>query len=174
MNDSWGSPLWLVRRLEDRFGPITLDAAAEKWSAVAPYFVTQRQNVFRCPPPTRHAYLNPPYSRGNLGRFVPHARDLVVRGHWRACTLLVPHYTSEGWWRHVVRPEGRARGAQWRFGELPSPLSQWVTLKSAGLEVDIIEVAERLKFRTPPTWRGQGGESARYASVVVRFSRGCR
>ncbi len=170
MTDSWGSPLWLVAMLAERFGPFDLDAAAERWSAICRRFVTKQQDIFVNPPEADNAWMNPPYSKGNLGEFVPYARHLVLERTWKRGTLLVPHYTSEGWWQHVVRPEGPVTGAEWRFGELPHPLRSWTRYHSRYLTTDVILPAGRLVHRVPPTWRG-ARESARFASAVVIFSR---
>lgn len=169
MNDSWGTPRALVAQLADAFGPFDLDAAAEPWSAVCKRFVTKRQNLFKHAPAAERVFLNPPYSRGNLVRFVSFAREQVLTGRWGSCTLLVPHYTSEGWWRHVVRPEGKARGAEWRRGRLRHPLEQWVRLISERLVVDIVSLSGRQEFLEPPKWRGKV-DGARFASAVVVFS----
>lgn len=172
MSDKWGSPLWLVALLAKLWGAFDLDAASERWSAVAPRYITERQDIFSRRRRARRVYLNPPYSKGNLLRFVGFARDQVLLGVWGTCTLLVPHYTAERWWaRYVARPEGKPLSAEWDYGALPRPLQSWLRLHSEHLTTDIILPEGRLVHRTPPDWDGAAEESARYSSAVVRFSR---
>lgn len=168
-SNEWATPRPLVRQLSKAFGPFDLDAAAAPWNAVCRHFVSRRDNLLRHQPKAKRVWLNPPYSRGNLDVFVGLARELVLTRRWQSCTLLVPHYTADGWWRrHVVRPEGRQLGAAWLSGRLEQPLEHHVRLRSEGLTIDIIEVAGRVSFRHASGVKTVG---ARHASAVVVFSR---
>ncbi len=168
-SNDWATPRPLVCLLDAHFGPFDLDAAAAPWNAVCSRYVTKRDNVLKNPPRARRVWLNPPYSRGMLDKFVGLARKLVLSGHWGSCTLLVPHYSSEGWWqRHVARPEGRPSGADWLWGRIDAPLRHHVRLKSEGLTVDVLEPEGRVRFvRLKP--EGRKGQGAAFASAVVHF-----
>lgn len=166
-SNEWATPRRLVRQLAAVFGPFDLDAAAAPWNAVCRRFVTRHDNLLKHQPMARRVWLNPPYSRGNLDAFVGLARELVLTGRWQSCTLLVPHYTADGWWtRHVTRPEGAPLGAQWLWGRFDAPLQNHVRLRSAGLTTDIIEHSGRVVFRHASGVRTVG---ARHASAVVVF-----
>lgn len=168
--DRFGSPLWLTDTLQEHFGPFTIDLCAEPWSAIVPRFITEQEDVFKYTGPVKHGYANDPYGPGQLARFVPYMREKVVAKKWEAVTKLVPHYTAEGWWQHVTKPEGRVLECQWRFGQIRHErLKNWVRLVSEGLVIDLITIKGRLKHRFPPRYSGQR-TIARYSSVVVRFS----
>ncbi len=168
-SNEWATPRKLVRLLAGYFGAFDLDAAAAEWNAVCAAYVTKKMNLLKRPPRARRVWLNPPYSRGNLEVFVGLARKLVINGHWGCCTLLVPHYSAEGWWqRHVARPEGRPSGADWLWGHIDAPLQHHVRLRSEGLTTHIITHAGRVPFQHVSGTRTVG---ARHASAVVHFGR---
>lgn len=170
-SNEWATPRPLVRQLAGVFGPFDLDAAAAPWNAVCARFVTKRDNVLKHAPAARRVWLNPPYSRGMLDKFVGLARRLVLEGHWGSCTLLVPHYSSEGWWqRHVARPEGRPSGADWLWGRFDAPLRHHVRLRSSGLTVHVLEPEGRVRF-VRAGGRPEKGKGAAFASAVVHFAR---
>lgn len=170
MNENrFGSPTWITDALQAHFGEFNVDLAAEPWSAVVGRYITEQQDVFKVRPRCAHGFMNPPYGPGQLERFVSFARDSVVEKRIDALTLLVPHYTAEGWWRHVEKPEGRALGAAWNYGHINHPrLKEWTRLRSSRLSIDLIKVKGRLGFRFPPRYQG-ARTIARFSSVVVRF-----
>lgn len=170
--DRFGTPLWLFGLIEEHFGKVDLDAAAEGWSALAPRFVTKQDNLFKVEPArlqARHAFGNWPYGRGQLIQFVPFARQMTVHGYWRQCTQLVPHYTDTEWWARAVKPEGKVLSAEWRYRWLPEPLQNWTRLVSEGLTIDVIAINQRLEHRFPPRYKG-AREGARFPSAILRFS----
>lgn len=168
--DRFGSPLWLTDALQEHFGSFTVDLCAEPWSAVVPYFITEQMDVFRVKPEGQHGWMNPPYSKGSLQRFVGFARESVLKGRLKEVTLVVPHYTAEGWWEHVATPEGRVIRAEFNYRHIRHErLEAWSRHISEGLMIDTIPIARRVEFRPPPRYVG-ARESARFSSVVVRFS----
>lgn len=170
-DDRFGSPQWLTDALQAHFGKFDLDWCAEPWSAVVPRFITEQQDVFKVRPTAEHGYGNHPYSRGSLHRFVAFARESVLEGRIAEMTQLVPHYTAEGWWQMVEKPEGRVLGAEWRYGQIAHPrLANWRRLLTERLTIDVIAVSQRLEHRFPPRYTG-ARETARYSSAVVRFSK---
>lgn len=165
----FGSPAWITDALQAHFGAFDLDAAAEPWSAVVPRYTTKEQDVFKVRPAAKHAYGNWDYSKGQLGRFVPFARESVLEGRWREVTQLVPLYWSEGWFRHVLKPAGRVGRSEFRFKHLSHErLAEWTRYHFERLVVDVIPIAKRVEFRYPPGYTG-ARETARFSSVVVRF-----
>lgn len=167
--DTFGSPMFLVDALQRHFGKFDLDWCAEPWSAVAPRYITEQQDVFRVKPRAKHGYGNHPYSKGSLLRFVGFARESVLEGRIGAMTQLVPHYTAEKWWGLAIKPEGRVLRCEWRYGQIKHErLRNWLRLVSERLIIDIIPVSGRITHRWPPRYAG-ARESARFSSVVVRF-----
>lgn len=181
MNENrFGTPDWLTEALQIHFGPYDLDWCAEPWSALATRFITEQQDVFKVRPHAEHAFGNHPYGKeedkhGNLGKgllakFVGFARESVLEGRIKRMTQLVPHYTAEGWWRLVEKPEGRVLGSEYRFMHIGHPrLANWTRIFSERLTIDVIPISGRLKHRYPPRYTG-AREMARFSSVVVRFS----
>ncbi len=171
--DRFGTPLWLFARLEQAFGRVDLDGAAEPWSALTERFVTKQQNLFKAPRhalSAAHAFGNWPYGRGQLIQFVPFARQLVLDATWREATQLVPHYTDTEWWQLGSKPEGKPLTCEWRYRWLEPPLEQWTRFVSEGLVIDVIAISQRLDHRFPPRYRG-ARETARFPSAVLRYSR---
>lgn len=167
--DRFGSPVWLTDALQKHFGKFDVDLAAEPWSAVVPRFITEHQNLFVVQPRAKHGYGNWPYGPGQLARFVPFARDQVLEGRIKALTQLVPHYTAEGWWQHIAKPEGRIDKTEWRYQHINHPrLHNWMHIETARLHIDLITVKGRLAHRFPPRYSGARAIS-RHSSVVVRF-----
>jgi hypothetical protein len=170
--DRFGTPLWLVDVLQSNFGKFTYDLASEPWSSVAPAFITKQMNLFKLPElRVVHGFGNWPYGRGQLKRFVPFVRDRVVNGRFAQVTQLVPHYSADGWWQYVTKPEGKVISAEWRYDWLGHPrLKNWHRLVSAGLIIDVITISGRLKHRYPPRYSGKRS-IAPFSSAVVRFSK---
>lgn len=167
--DTFATPHWLTDALQAHFGAFDVDLAAEPWSAVVPRFITKEQDLFKVKPRARHGFGNWPYSKGSLDAFVGFARESVLAGRIKAVTQLVPHYTAEGWWRHVETPEGRVLGAEWRYGHIDNVrLWNWKRLVTDLLVIDVIPIAKRISFRFPPRYAG-AREGARFSSAVVRF-----
>lgn len=169
--DRMGTPWWLLDHLQGLFGKFTKDLAAESWSAVCESFITEEMDLFKQRHlRTEHGFGNWPYGRGQLIRFVPHARQLVLDERVNQLTQLVPHYTADGWWQHVAKPEGRVKKAEWKYGHAGHErLKDWVRLTSERLVIDVIAVRGRLEHRYPPRYRGKRGPSP-FSSAVVRFS----
>lgn len=163
------TPAELVQLLGTRFGPFTLDAAAQPWNAQAPEYFTPSINGLKQRWHGR-VWCNPPYTRGNLERWVSYARHQVTSiSRVESVTLLVPHYTAEGWWqRHVTPPQGYVRRAEWRWHQLPSPLRSWKRLISDGLVTDVLEHEGRIRFMHRS---GRTSSPARHSSAIVVFSK---
>jgi hypothetical protein len=95
-----------------------IDAAAAKWNAQLPRFWTKKENGLKQPSNGLRVWCNPPYSRGNLAKWVDHAVDEVRFEGALLWGLHVPAYTSEGWWAwNVTTPAVPTRMDQlhWKF-----------------------------------------------------------
>lgn len=163
-SDEWQTPLRLFNACDDHYGPFNVDVAAAKWNARCARYFTKRQSALKSPWCGR-TWCNPPYSRGNLMTWVGHARHQVQHASTPIVCMLVPAYTSEGWWhRHVLAP-GRGKpglalvdrggiGRGWR-------------VEYSDLSVEVVFVEGRLRFRHETGVQ----DSARHPSAVVVFSR---
>lgn len=175
-SDERRTPRWFFERCDSLWGPFDLDAAADKWNHQVRRYCTAGGDVLRHPPRARRVWLNPPYSRGQLERFLGLTRSTVLDKLWDRTTCLVPMDPSTDWWKqHVARPEGRKLRVEWLTGELPPPFHlEAYRLVSEHLVVTIAPPDVRLAFDPPPWLPPRELEKFRGAkqpSVVVVFER---
>jgi site-specific DNA-methyltransferase (adenine-specific) len=106
--DSWETPKWLFDLLHKEF-LFNVDAAATVENRKTPYFYgpgwassgdaltsdwkNERGEYFTC-------YLNPPYSAGNIDKFMAKALEESKKGAVVVC--LVPCATDTKWWHNYV------------------------------------------------------------------------
>lgn len=116
--DLWSTPPEVFAALDARYGPFTLDAAANEtnhktqlwlgpggWAEDA---LRERwANPFEGNGRTR-VWCNPPYSRGMVEAFVAKAAGEVRAGRCSA-TLLIPATTEVVWWHRHVWDAARGR-----------------------------------------------------------------
>src|SRR4051812_5211986 len=106
LSDEYRTPARVFVPLHVRYR-FTRDVAAARWNAKLPTYWTKRDNALRRRWSGRN-WMNPPYSRGNLARWMGYARTEVIRHSAELVGCLVPAYTSEGWWHDAVEaPAGR-------------------------------------------------------------------
>ena len=99
--DNWGTPQWLFDRLDQRFGPFDLDAAAEAWSAKCERYLSREVDALGPDPwPGKRVWLNPPYKRELLIRFLRKSIEHAAAGGL-VCALL-PVRTETCWWCDLV------------------------------------------------------------------------
>jgi len=151
VTDERRTPRWFFRLVSEVFGPFDLDACAAHWNAQCRRFVTKEQDIFARHPPSRRCWRNPPYSRGNLSRHLEHARESLLLGTVEERYVnLVPADPSTDWWRkHIMRPEGRVRSAEWLWRRLPDPLGNATRYVSEALVTTVVLVDGRLPFDGP-------------------------
>lgn len=175
--DERRTPRWFFELCHSLWGPFDLDACAAPWNHQVKRFCAAGGNLFSRPPRARRVWMNSPYSRGNLDRFIGHARDLVLRGIWERAVLLHPVDPSSQWWkRHIARPEGRVVQSQSLWNSFPPPLTEAFETVSEGLSVTQVFVEGRLPFDGPegpaggyPNHRRETG--AMQPSAVTIFER---
>ena len=149
-SDERRTPRWFFERACLVFGECDLDAFAAKWNHQVAEYCTKERSVYEHKPRAKSAWVQPPYSRGQLDRALGFTRWMVLEGRWRRAICLVPMDPSTDWWKqHVARPEGKKRGATWLSGELPDPFSECYRLVS-DLVVTIAPPDCRLAFDPPP------------------------
>ena len=99
---TWGTPGWLIERLNGEFH-FTLDAAATAGNALCRRYYTAEDDALAKPWRGR-VWCNPPYSR--VGEFVAKAWEEVEAGRAEVVVLLVPSRKDTRWWHDYV--EGKA------------------------------------------------------------------
>lgn len=175
-SDEWSTPPELFAALSSLYGPFDVDAAAAAWNHKAPLWCGLEGSPWGsafevdwarpCWPaslkPLR-VWCNPPYSRGSLDRWVSFWREQVVLEHVQLVTLLVPHYTAEGWWRHVECPAGEVLGATVGDTQL-GPRTQ---VRSEHLTTETLRIRGRVRYVEKSGATGP----ARHSSAAVTFAR---
>lgn len=96
------TPWELYQLLNKEFGFIA-DMAATKQNAKHEVFYTIEDDSLSIDWPRGPVFLNPPYSRGLLPRFVAKAREEAMKGS--KPVLLLPASTSSRWWVKYVSKE---------------------------------------------------------------------
>lgn len=175
-SDERRTPRWFFEACDRLWGPHDVDCFAAEWNHQVRRYITKERDFYRTNVRARRAWVQPPYSRGQLGQALGHVRQLVL-GKWLGgATCLVPMDPSTDWWKqHVARPEGRKLGVEWLTGELPPPFHlEAYRLVSEQLIVTIAPPDTRLAF-DPPPWLParelQKFRGAKQPSVVVVFER---
>jgi phage N-6-adenine-methyltransferase len=134
----WRTPRELFEAIDDRYGPITLDVAADKDNAVVPSFFDREMNAMETPWVGGVAYCNPPYE--NIAAWVDRALIQVAEDRCRRVVMLLPSRTDQRWfhrvWRHpMCRIEFLAGRVQ--FGPPPG------IKRSSNREGSLVLVIER-------------------------------
>jgi phage N-6-adenine-methyltransferase len=128
-NDEWYTPPYVLEAVRDVLGEIDLDPAssyeAQKRVRANHYF-TDAQDAL-----AQHwwgrIFLNPPYSRGKIGKFVDKLLEEINAGRAKEVILLVDNCADTQWFRKAARaattvcftegrikfitPEGKAPGS---------------------------------------------------------------
>lgn len=180
-SDEWSTPPDLFAALSALYGPFDVDAAAAAWNRKCTLWCGSigglSLDVVAAPLGDAFAFdwsshgrrnfsrvwCNPPYSRGSLERWVSFFRERVLVGDLPLVTMLVPHYTAEGWWRHVEAPAGELLLTTSGHTEI-GPRTQvcW-----EHLTVEVLRKRGRVHFVER---RGKTG-AARHSSAAVTFAR---
>jgi hypothetical protein len=101
-SDLWRTPPPIVE-LVHRLGPIDLDPCGHPESVVGArrQYLLERGEDGLVLPWAGFYYCNPPYSRGNLDRWLARCREQAAAG--ARGIALVPSDTSTRWWHYEVR-----------------------------------------------------------------------
>ncbi len=87
----WFTPEPLFRMLEEKYGPFTLDAAADESNAKCAEYFTESQDG-RIQPWRGRVWCNPPYR--DLLKWVRHAYGETQAGRCEVAVLLLPAHTK--------------------------------------------------------------------------------
>jgi len=144
--DDWETPDPLIDALRREFGDFDLDPCATPENRKADHFFGPGSRLFEdglaAPWFGRSAYVNPPYGRGVIEKWVEKCYTEVACGRVGVVVALLPASTSARWWHQWVMQateirllKGRLRykGAPaaatwdsvivvWRKGQLGRPL----------------------------------------------------
>lgn len=162
-SNDWSTPAWLFRYLDALYGPFDVDVAAASWNAKCARFYTKRDNGLVLPW-YRRPFVNCPFNGGNKELFTGRGRELVELGEVELSTHLLPHDTSDGYWKRVVRASA---GPLLGITAHRSGLG-WVTQTCwRHLTVEVTEIDGRLSY----TERSGATGTARHSSAVVVFAR---
>lgn len=163
LSDDWATEQWLFDYLDALYGPFQVDTAASRWNTKCALFFTERQDALKQRWP-KYSFTNCPYSAGNKLRFTRHGRLHVKEGSGLLSCHVLPHDTSDGYWRTQVRAAaGELLGVTAHRSQLG-----WVTQTCwKELTVEVTEIDGRLHF----TERTGATGTARHSSAIVVFAR---
>lgn len=99
--DNWWTPDDLFKEICDRYGPFTLDVAADATNAkCAEYFTAEQDGLLM--PWSGSVWCNPPYT--NLIQWVKKAYEETQAGRCIQAVLLLPAHTSTAWFHDYGLP----------------------------------------------------------------------
>ena len=116
--DLWETPQEVVDAVVDRIGmPVVLDVCSTRSSTKARTWFgpggvredamsqdwAEWMTLITGETGPGIAWMNPPYSRGNLSRWTSEAMRLANNRHMIAC--LVPHAPDTTWWQEYIDPQ---------------------------------------------------------------------
>lgn len=108
----WSTPQWLIDLVKDEFS-IALDVCALPSDAKCRRFITPKQDGLKTPWRTRVgecAWMNPPYVRYVIDKWVERAKLAVYQYHWTDYVVaLLPARTDTVWWHKHVADQGEIR-----------------------------------------------------------------
>ena len=101
-NDEWITPDEIFEPLDKIFG-FVLDPCCNSSNHKTHYYITRQSNSLTYPWSTMN-WVNPPYSRGNISKFMEKVFKECLKGNYSVC--LVPASVSSGWF-HNYAMKGR-------------------------------------------------------------------
>jgi hypothetical protein len=162
-SNEYKTPAKTFRPLDARYH-FNRDVAAAPWNAQCDRFFTKRDNALAQPWFGR-CWMNCPYTRGNVPKWMGYARNEVLRGRAELVGCLVPGHTAEAWW-DLVDQASTAKG--WENSEFHNHgLGSTTILMDADLTVEITRLRGRRSFLS----RQGRLTSARFPSVFIAYVR---
>ena len=105
-NDFW-TPVSVFESLQERFGPFDIDVAASDENHLAPSYYTIKDDALR-QNWEGFVWCNPPYVKQKNGTtikdWIVKAKEAVFDGKVFRAVLLIPAYTSNGYWHETIFP----------------------------------------------------------------------
>jgi phage N-6-adenine-methyltransferase len=105
-NDEWHTPPEFLADVRAVLGPIELDPASNataQRTVRAERYYTIRDSALLKPWAARSVFMNPPYSRGNIDRFVARLCHECAEGAIESAIMLTDSRTDTGWWQAAGR-----------------------------------------------------------------------
>lgn len=169
--DEWATPQKLFEQISAKVGPFGLDAAAAPWNAKCERCFTKADDALSVPDwgvasEGKPIFLNPPYSRGMLSKWMPKAVEQATV-YDRTVACLVPVKSSEGWWCENVLP-CLAGGTLRELHASPVPWGFATAYRWEFLEV----VVSFVKGRVRHIHETGMSEQSRFPSAVVVYRPG--
>ncbi|MHB1956685.1 MAG: DNA N-6-adenine-methyltransferase [Sulfobacillus sp.] len=91
----WGTPQPIFDALSERFG-FSLDVCASEWNHKCARYFTKQDDGLSQDWGAETCWMNPPYGRGEIDRWMAKALDASRKGALVVC--LVPASTDTAWW----------------------------------------------------------------------------
>lgn len=109
----WSTPLWLVHKLEDEFGPISLDPCASPLNAKASAFFTKEDNGLAYTW-WGTAFVNPPYNA--IAAWAEKSFQEAFAGNATVLFLCAARTDTRWWWKWCRFGEVRLIQGRLKFG----------------------------------------------------------
>lgn len=102
--DDWATPQWLVDACARVWGPFDLDPCCSHETAKAPCYRTKEDNGLGDPWAHERAWINPPYGRGEIERWISKAIKETGACNVDSALMLLPAKTDTSWFHSLVWP----------------------------------------------------------------------
>jgi len=99
-SDEWATPQWIFDLLNE-IQEFTLDPAATKENHKCPHYFTQEEDGLTKDWGGHHVFINPPYSRGNLKRWIQKAYEEGLKPN-TSVVMLIPARTDTKYFHDYV------------------------------------------------------------------------
>lgn len=111
--NDWETPDWLIRVIENEFGPITLDPCATNENSKGLLYISKEDNGLAHP---WHGltFVNPPYD--DIAAWVEKSYQEALVGNATVLLLIAARTDTRWWWRWVRQGEVRLLQGRLRFG----------------------------------------------------------
>lgn len=107
IKDEWETPQWLFNELNNEF-KFTLDVCATTKNTKCELFFNKKENALDRPWFGR-CFMNPPYSRGNIDKFVKYAWEEVNIGNAELVVGVLLVRTSTNWFHNWIYGKAEIR-----------------------------------------------------------------
>lgn len=121
LKDLWATPESIFKPLDGEFG-FTLDPCCTFETRKADYFFTPDQDGLSQDWSGQTAFVNPPYSRGNIDKWVEKCYTESLKANTTVVALL-PVSTSADWWHRWVLNKAELRFYKGRIRFIGAPFT---------------------------------------------------
>jgi len=114
-SDDWTTPKAFFEKLDKIFGPFTLDPCCDSATSLTKHYFTEQQDGLSQDWSGHNVFMNPPYSRGELKRWIRKAYEESQKRN-TLVVALIPSRTDTKYWheyvtkaRHILFVKGRIK-----------------------------------------------------------------